>query len=156
MSFEKVKEKIKNIKPDSKGCEYHKSILELIDGQKELMIILQKEYEENFLIRSTIDTFVTDFTDIVQKGSKFKSANESVKDYLKHYLFEFSCKIDGKNKKFCKTKEVSDCILNSDKDFLFIVKLLDNYGILVNVMKIWFGMLVQDLLAHKIYVNNLS
>ena len=156
MSFEKVKEKIKKIKPHSKGCEYHKSILELIDGQKELMAILQKEYEEHFFVRSTIDTFVTDFTDIVQNGIEFKSAKESVKDYLKHYLLEFSCKIDRKNKIFCKTKEVSDCILNSDKDFLFIVKLLDNYAIHVNVMKISFGMLVQDLLSHKIYVNNLS
>lgn len=154
MEFSSLVEKIKNTKPHPKDHGYHKSVLNIIEKQKELIKLLQKIYEEQSFVRGTFESFINDLSTTIKKGKKLNESNPSIKKYLEHYMLQYSSLVIENDKDVLMVKNVSLNILNNYHDFLFIVKLLDDNFVMTGILKLLIGKLNTELLYKKIFIKN--
>ena len=90
MEFSSLVEKIKNIKPHREDHGYHKSLMRIVEKQTDLLNLIGKIYKEQFFVRGTFEKFVNDLVVIISKGRLLKESNDSIKNYLEHYLLQYS------------------------------------------------------------------
>lgn len=154
MEFGSIVEKIKNVKPLKENCKIHKSVLGIIENQTELIKLIEKIYTEQTFVRIPVENFANNLTDTIKKGKKLEPSNDSVKNFLEHYLMQYSYLNVENDKNVSTVKTVSYKIMNNYNDFLFIVKLLDNDFILTSVVKVLVGTLNSELLKKKIFIKN--
>ena len=154
MEFKEIVEKIKTVKPLIENCKIHKSVLGILENQKELIELIEKNYNEQTFVRVPVENFVKNLTDAIKKGKKLQSSTESVKSFLEHYLMQYSCLNTENDPDVLTVKKVSYKIMNNYNDFLFIVKLLDNDFILTSLLKVLIGTLNSELLKKKIFIKN--
>lgn len=155
MEFKDIVEKIKNVKPLKENCKIHKSLLGILDNQKELIKLIEKIYAEQTFVRVPVENFVDNLIDIIKKGKNIESSTDSVKSFLEHYLIQYSYLSTENDKSISIVKTVSYKIMNNYNDFLFIVKLLDNDFILTSVLKVLIGTLNSELLKKRIFIKQI-
>lgn len=154
-SFEDIVNSIKSAKVCVKHDNgYKKSIVRIIEKQKNLINLLKKIYDEHSVSRNTFCSFVENIVTHIENGKLLKISNDSIHNYLKYYLFQYSnFSVETKNCFAIDAKQVSIDIMNDYNAFLFIVKLLDNDIMFTAVVKFLLNALNHKLLQKKIFIK---
>ena len=155
-SFDEIINSIKSSKVSHKKDQgYKERLLSIVETHKTLMKLMEKVFNEHFIARDAIKLFVANLIRIVESGDELQYSEESINNYLKHYLLQYSSMVSIKDDAEIElVKAVSKDIMNDYKTFLFIIKLLDNDFIFSNMVKMLIGNMNSKLLKKMIFIKN--
>lgn len=150
-SFDKIIQQFKNLKVTSECSSVYLNNIKKLMSMKNLMSLLERNYEDSIQVKIATNGLVNNLKTLLESGKKFKKNNDSITEYLKHHLLQFSTmnSIDEETKQI---KNISNEIMNDYVTFLFICDVIDQDFLFSGIIKFLINDLVSKLLSKKIFI----